>query len=355
VTAELSRNADVDTVVASGRDAAAAARIADIMGGPGGKVSALALDVTDENSLVRAARDADVVVGCAGPFYLLEMQCARAAIDAGTHYVSLNDDHPATERVARLDGDARDAGVTIVSGCGFSPGITNFLVALAEDQVDTVEEIAISIANSSADGAGPAGSLHFVATMAEEAPAISDHEPDHGPAATAPKLVFFPEPVGWVETFRCGHPEVITLPARHPDLSSLHCRMGLTERAVMDVLRASLVTGFLATDRNRRAWLRLTEPMRPFVEALPPRGAAWTAARVDVRGNKDGRSQTISYGVVDHLANLGSIPLARAAVQLAGREGGGVLAPEEVFEPKAFLSALVERGIRLARLEPHLV
>jgi hypothetical protein len=131
--------------------------------------------------------------------------------------------------------------------------------------------------------------------------------------------------------------------------------MGLTERAVMDTLRASLATGLLTTDRKRRAWLRMSEPMRPFVEALPPRGAAWTAARVDVRGSKDGRTLTISYGVVDHLANLGSIPLARAAVELAGRKGGGVLAPEQVFEPKPFLNALVQRGIRLARLEPHLV
>jgi saccharopine dehydrogenase-like NADP-dependent oxidoreductase len=354
-TAELSRHPDVTGVIASARDGGAAARVAKLLGGSGGKVSALTLDVTDETGLIRAARDVDVIVGCAGPAYLLELSCARAAIDAGTHYVSLNDDHPATERVNRLDGDARDAGVTIVSGCGFSPGITNLLVALAGDEVDAVEEIAISIAVSSADGGGPAGALHFVTMMGGEAPAISDHEPDGAPAATSPKLVFFPEPVGWVETFRCGHPEVITLPQKFPDLSALHCRMGLTERAVMDTLRASLATGLLATDRSRRAWLRMSEPMRPFFEALPPRGAAWTAARVDVRGSKDGRTQTISYGVVDHLVNLGSIPLARAAVELATRKGGGVLAPEQLFEPKPFLNALVQRGIRLARLEPHLV
>jgi hypothetical protein len=53
--------------------------------------------------------------------------------------------------------------------------------------------------------------------------------------------------------------------------------------------------------------------------------------------------------------NLGSIALARATVEIAVRDVGGVVAPEQVFEPKPFLSALVERGIRLARLEPHLV
>lgn len=353
VTATLSRHPEVEAVVASARDGDTAEHLVGILGG--GKTRSLPLDVSDTSAVVRAARDADVVVGCAGPFYLLERDCVRAAIDAGTHYVSLNDDHTATEQIASFDAEARDAGVAIVSGCGFSPGLTNFLVALAADELDAIDEIAISVAASSGDHSGPAGALHLIATMSEDAPAISDHTLDRDRAATSPKLVYFPEPVGWVETFRCGHPEVISLPRRFENLRALHFRMGLTERAAMDMLRASLATGLLASERNRRAWLKLAEPTRPLIEALPPRGASWTAARVDVRGTSGGRSQTISYGVVDHLANLGSMPLARAAVELASYEGGGVLAPEDVFDHKAFLRAAVERGIRLARLEPHLV
>lgn len=355
VASELARDPNVDSLVVSARRDEAAQELGKILGGSSGKVSAITLEITEAPALIRAARDADVVVSCAGPFYLYEIDCVRAAIDAGTHYVSLCDDHVVTDRVLALNASARDAGVTVVSGCGFSPGITNLLASMATEELDSVEEIAVSIAGSSADPSGPATALHFVAMMAADAPEISDHAADLAAAGTSPKLVYFPEPVGWVETFRCGHPEVVTLPKVHSDLRALRFRIGLTERAAMDVARASLAAGLLATERNRRAWVRFSKPLRPFLESLPPRGAPWTGARVDVRGMLRGRSHTVSLAVVDRLANLATIPLAKAATEIVKTKGLGVKSPEEAFEPRAFLKALVGRGIRIARLEAERV
>lgn len=351
VSAELAQSPEMAELVLSARDESAADRLAAVLGRE--RVTAARLDVTDTSGFLDAAREVDVVVGCAGPFYLFETDAVRTAIDAGTHYVSLCDDHVVVDRVLALGSAARDAGVTIVSGIGMSPGLTNLLVALAASELDVVEEIDIAVAASSADTPGPATTLHFLAQMATPAPAISDHAPEEVPAGTVPKLVYFPEPVGWVETFRSGHPEVGTLPGTYPELRSLRFRIGLTERAAMDVVRASAVARLLATEKQRRLWLRLADPLRPALEAVPPRGAPWTAARVDVRGHSGSTPATVSLAVVDHLANLAAVPLAYAALEVgAGHLPPGVLSPEVAFDTKDFLKKVGERGIRIARLDP---
>ncbi|MDQ3940558.1 MAG: saccharopine dehydrogenase NADP-binding domain-containing protein [Actinomycetota bacterium] len=348
--AELARAAEVTSLVLSARDARAE-QLAEILGGIKENISHLQLDVTDRPALQAAMRNVDVVVSCAGPFYLHEVDCVRAAIDTATHYVSLCDDHVVIDRVVAQDAAARDAGITVVSGCGVSPGITNFLVAQAAQELDAVDEIELALAGSSADRSGPATVLHFIVQMSADATFISDYSNDRVPGATAPKLVYFPEPVGWVETFRCGHPEMTTLPLVHGDLRTLRYRAGLTERAAMDVLRASLATGLLSTEQNRRLWLKLSNPVRPLLESMPPRGAAWTGLRVDVHGQTNGRPRTVSFGVVDRLANLATIPLALAAVDVTKERGRGVRSPEQVFDPKRYLKSLIARGIRIARLE----
>lgn len=172
-------------------------------------------------------------------------------------------------------------------------------------------------------------------------------------AGTSPRLVYFPDPVGWVETFRSGHPEITTLPKTYPGLRSLRYRLGLTERAAMDVVRAATASGLLATEKQRARMLKMAEPMQPVLEMLPPRGAPWTAARVDVRGQSQGRSTTISLAVVDHLSNLAAVPVVCAALEVAsGQAPTGVMVPEKAFDAASFLRTIGERGIRVARLDP---
>jgi saccharopine dehydrogenase-like NADP-dependent oxidoreductase len=351
VAGELAREAGVERLVVTARSQESADKVASLLGSD--RVVGAALDLQDARRFVQLARDVDIVVCAAGPHYRFEIEAARAAIDAGTHYISLNDDQSATDRVTALDGAARDAGVTVISGCGVSPGLTNLLVALGAREMEKVEEIDVALAASSADAPGPGTQLHFFAQMSEPAAGISDHSTQIVRAGTSPRLIYFPDPVGWVETFRSGHPEVSTLPSEYPGLASLRYRVGLTERAAMDVVRASAVAGLLKTESGRTRMLTLAEPMRPVLEMLPPRGAPWTAARIDVRGPSGGRQTTVSLAVVDHLSNLATVPLVCGALEiLAGKVPTGVVVPERAFDPGAFLETVAERGIRVARLDP---
>lgn len=353
VAAELVRSGVAGEVVVAGRDGRRAAEVAALLGGPDAGVRAAALDALDP-ALGRALGGYDVVCSCAGPAHDVEVPALRAAIEAGASYVSLCDDHPATEASLRLDGDAAAAGVTAITGCGLSPGITNLLVALAASELERVEEAEIAVAASWADSTGPARADHLLFSLAQAAPVVSDHTATIDTGGGGPRLVYFPEPVEWVETFRAAHPEVVTLPAAYDSLTAAEFRLGLTESAVMDAVRAGVALGLARSDRGRRRWLRLTEPVRAVLERVPPSGPDWTAARVDVHGIAAGRAVTVSLGVADHVANLATLPLAFAAIDVGtgAVRAPGVRPADRALDARALLARLSARGIRIARLEP---
>ncbi|MGH2699219.1 MAG: hypothetical protein ACRDJL_08485, partial [Actinomycetota bacterium] len=290
-----------------------------------------------------ACAQADVVLNCCGPAHLTELPAARAAIEAGVAFVSLANDYAAVGAVALLDERARSTGARAVPGCALSPGITTLLVALAREELDDVEETEISLAYSYRDLPTPAHTAHLLHLLGTPVASISDRELVVDRTNGSPHLVYFPEPVGWVETLTCAHPEVHNLKAQ--GLPSLRVRMGLTERAAMDALRALAMA--------RLPSVPLTQRTLNLAHAVPPRGPRWSAARVDVVGQRQGRTATVSLGVVDHLINLAAAPLTLAALKLASEQHSpGVRSPAKAFDPRAFLAALGSRGTRVARLEP---
>lgn len=353
--AELLRHEEVDALTLSARREDVAERIARLLGGRNGKVATLGLDVTDRAALVQAAGGHDVVVSCAGPASEVELPAIQGCIEAGTPYVSLCDDHEATVASFELDDAAKGAGVTVVSGCGLSPGITNILIAYAAQTLARVEEVEAAVAYSLNDSPGDATMFHLLRELSRDAPYVSEFQSAQGKAGDLPRPVYFPEPVGWVETFTCGHPEPLTAPRVFPHLRAMRFRAGLTERAAMDALRAIAASRMRGTRATHPGGRLLRAPVR-MLRSLPPRGATWTAGRVDVWGERDGRAEVVSLGVVDHIANLASVPLAYVAVAIGN---GSVVKPgvstiEQVFEPGPFLGALARRGLRAARLTPEI-
>lgn len=344
---EFLRHPEVQQLTLAGRDADVLGRMADRMRGRA-EVSTAAFDLVGDE-LADHARGHDRIVSCAGPGYQLESRCVRGAVEAGVSYISLNDDLSAAQEVHEQHEAARANGVTILSGCGASPGLTDLLVKLASDELDEVEEVEVSFAASSADGGGTATDLHFLAMLDRAA----RDGADPGGGSRAPHPVYFPDPVGWIETFPCGHPEEMTVAASHPGLVAFRYQIGLAEKAVMDVVRAGIAARLTRGEFRRKLWLRSARPLRPVLEKLSPKAAPWTGLRVDVRGRSGGRSKTVSYAVVDHLENLASIALVQAAVDLPSQAPFGVVGADQVFEPRAFLRKVAARGLTFARLQPH--
>jgi NAD(P)-dependent dehydrogenase (short-subunit alcohol dehydrogenase family) len=338
--AELARREEVTDLIVTGLDYEPLHRFASLFGE---RVRPARVDAEDSDDVRAACSQADVVVNCAGPAYLTETAAVVGAIEAGAAYVSLCDDYAAAGAAIALDERARETGALVIPGCGLAPGLTTMLARLARAELDDVHEIELSLAPSFGDLPTEAHSAHLVHALSSPVPVLSEHEERIADSRGGPHLVYFPEPVGWVETVTCAHAEMHNL--RSPDLGALTIRLGLTERAAMDALRALSSSPFSTLRSARRALA--------VAHALPPRGPQWSAARVDVVGSSDGRTATVSLGVVDHLINLATAPLTLAAVELgSGRvEGSGVKSADQVFDPREFLASLGGRGIGVARLE----
>ena len=353
VAGELSRSDAVHRLVVSSRNGTTLERFAHNLGGAERGVFPLEMDVSKEDSLAVAGREFDVIASCVGPSYLYEEIVVSAAVAAGTACVSLGDDAATLQRLGESSDSAAAAGATIVTGCGLSPGLTNLMGRLAAAQLDEVDKIAIHVARSASDAGGPASLRSLVRTVAEGPPPPSRGPED--PNSATPRPSFFPDPVGWVETFGYDHPELATLRRSFPGVRSVEFRAGLAERAAMDLVRA--VAAVSRTEGSGGRSIAAAGLLRRVLERLPARSAEWTAARVDVEGRREGRPLSISYGIVDHLANLAALPMAQAALALGSGDTAapGVHAPDEVFGAKPFLRALSHRGLRIARLEPHAV
>jgi saccharopine dehydrogenase-like NADP-dependent oxidoreductase len=354
VSEGLAARAEVTELVIAGRNRSGIERTVERLANKAVVATAASVDVTDPNEVAAHATGADVAISCAGPFLARDASAAQGAIKAGVPYVSLGDDLTGTRNVLQLNESARAADVTIVTGCGFSPGITGLLVALAARETQVVEDVEISIGASLLDSKGRATAVHFLTALAQPAGMVFDHRFVQEPPASAPRLVFFPAPIGWVETFRCGHPEVTSLLETYPQVRSLQSRIGLEERAAMDLARVAAGAGVGRSERLTRAMLRLGRPVRPVLDRVPPKGARCTGVRVDVHGHEEGRATSVSFGIADRFALLAAVPVVQAAIELGTRHvtKAGVHTPDRLFEPGGFLRSLVDAGLRIMRLEP---
>ena len=354
---ELARSTEVDRVVVAGRARSALDEVHTLLGGPNGKAEPVMLRSPSASELEQLFRRVDVVASCAGPSGPLELQFVEAALAARVPYASLCDDPTVTRSALELDPTARRDGSTVVLGCGLRPGLTNLLHELAASEVDSVITASIAIAGSVSSGGGPASELHYLSALDEDVAVLSEGRLEISPGGSAPHLVYFPDPVGWVETFRCSHPEIFTLGRSHPTIKNLQWHFGLAEKPAMDTLRAAAALGLARSPGRRSNWLRMSASVKPLLERLSQGRGGWSAARVDVWGVRNGRPAEVSMAVVDHLSNLVAVPLAHIVVELGTRrvEKPGVWPPDQVLDASAVLAHLARRGIRIARLEPAVV
>lgn len=316
----------------------------------GPKCSARFLDANDHAGMVEAIRGHDAALGTIGPFYKYEVKMARACIEAGVSYVSICDDYDAAAEVLELDEAAKKAGVIAVTGVGWTPGITNVLARKAADELDEVDEIAISWGCHASDTTGKAVTLHYIHAVTGMIPTYINGRIARVPAGSGVERIRFPEPVGELEVFHAGHPEPITIPRY------------INARTV--TLKGGLVEGYLVALTNLLVKLRLTDTEKkkdmlgnffnrtlPSLENIGKPPQTGSACRVDVTGKKKGRWVHIVYGAAAHMDALTGLP-ASVAVQMIGEgkiEGKGVMGPEACLPPEEFVSRLRDKGIRFYR------
>jgi saccharopine dehydrogenase-like NADP-dependent oxidoreductase len=337
----------VEEVMVADLNLEAAQALADDLRGP---VQACRLNVLDRQELVDVMRGYDVALGFVGPFVYFERPLVEAAIEAGVHYVSIADDYEAARAALALDEGAKQAGITVITGLGNCPGLTNLLASKGARSVDRPKRVHIAWFGGADDAGGYANYRHAVHIFCGDVPSFEHGQEVLVRSGNGRETVEFPPPCGRLPVYYTGHAEPVTIPRNIPGLEEVTLKGGIwpnwLARAGISLVRAGLLRG----ERSQKFWADF------FYRVLPrlPRGKCNVSGfRVDVWGEKGGGEVHRWYAGVDCMKRITSIPAALGAVMVASGEieERGVFAPEVVVDPDTMLSRLQPYGIEVEQHE----
>ncbi len=314
----------------------------------GGKCRAAKVDADEHARMVETIRGFDVAMGTIGPFYKYERKVASACIEAGVHYVSICDDYDACSEFLALDEAAKQAGVTAITGVGWTPGITNLFARLGAEQLDEVEEIATFWACDPADTTGKAVTLHVMHALTGMVPSHVDGRLRNIRAGSGRERIRFPPTIGSVVVAHVGHPEPVTIP-RYLNCRTASSKGAMTDRFLTAVSRFAVGLGLTDTARKRDRIGGLFNALLPYLERIGKPRETCSTCRVDITGKKDGTWRHLAYGAAAHMDMLTCLPTS-VAVQMLGEgkiQQKGAFAPEACLPPREFLRRLRAGGVRL--------
>ncbi|MGI6614472.1 MAG: saccharopine dehydrogenase family protein [Dethiobacteria bacterium] len=351
---DLVRNAEIKQLTIADLNTEAAGKLASSLGDE--RIIVQRVDATSHENLVEVMRGHDVAAGALGPFYRFERPIIEAALEAGVDYVSICDDHDAAEAALELDGAAMEKGRRILTGLGWTPGITNIFARKGYDELEDVEAINVYWAGSSADSEGLAVILHTVHIFTGAVVSFQNGEFVEVKAGSGKEVVDFPAPLNKITTFHVGHPEPVTLPRYLKGVKEVTLKGGLAENYLNSLAKMMVALGLTATDARKQRLGKLMKKLMPLFPSDKKRSLS--GARVDITGKKNGRKTRITYAAVDNMRRLTGIPLS-IGVAMMGRgqiERRGVFGPEVdgAVDTEQFLKELALRDIKIERSETAL-
>lgn len=330
---QLAETDGVERILIADRDADAADAVAEAMG-----ELAEAVDWAPDRPLPAGVNVVASAVG--GPS---ERALFERAVEAGVPAAGCADDADTIHSLLDLDDAAREAGVTLVAGCGLAPGLADVLARHAADAVEVVEEIHVARAGS----AGPA--CRTALLQAGRGPVLEwrDGAWTRHRAGSGRQLVWFPSPVGGLDCHRADSGQGALLLDAFPTLRRASMRIasplgpgrqapGVRLLGHIPVVSTALTGGNVARRRE-------------------PDGD-WGAVWVEVRGRRGRSEEILVYGAVDRMAFAAGAVLAVAALWLAGLGAGSVSATgahglAALVDPVPFLGELSRRGVKAAVFE----
>ena len=323
------------------------------------KVSLIKIDVNDHNGLVRAIRDANVVINCAGPFYKTAVAVAKAAVEAKVNYIDICDDYEATDILFNSDIDqaAKEAGITVLTGMGSDPGTNNVIVKWYANQLDRVDEIALFWVVSIAELSGAAWD-HGLHMTIGKIPQYLDGKLEYVEGGTGEETAEFLEPLGTCQVRYVGHPQPLTIPRYIKEVKSVVIKGALIPSWVDELIKEQKETGFLGKEPIEVRGTKVVpyDLTLRLWDAIPKdrdKGPFASGLKVIVKGERKGKLVTYTADIVGRMAPGTGLPASIAALMLDAGDVKvkGVVAPEGCIDPKKFMAELLKRGAKIHQTE----
>ncbi len=359
---DLLASPGVERVGISGRNAAKAKAFAAAMRDD--RATAAPVDARDSAALIRELKRWDCVIN--STWYDLNVPIMEAAIEAGIHYCDLGGLYHQTLRQRKLDGRARDAGVTCVLGIGSTPGTMNVMGIYGASQLEQVDKVLLRSSGAVVSGGEPGTFVppYAIRTIFDEfsmdAPILRDGKIRFVPALSGLERSEFPPPVGVVEGYYTIHSELATMPKTIGkgvrDMDFIVAFPPQFRETIATLVRLGLASRQGVTVEGTK--VRPYDVASTVIDGLPK--PKEPELDVDIQrcvliGKRDGRPVTLRYeaitwphkkwnvggGVVD----TGIPPSIAAQWAVKGIiKIHGVVPPEIAFDPLPYFKELSARG-----------
>ena len=317
------------------------------------KVTSQFIDVADTEKVVELMKDHDVVINDVGPYAKYGVQTVKAAIDTKTNYVDICDVCDVTRNYLDLDDAAKEAGVSICTGFGGSPGITNLLAKYAADKLDEVDEIKVHWTVSMSDGFGEMVMAQVLSQFIGNVVQYLDGKYVDVPAGSGAEEVDFWGGVR-TEVYNSAHPEALTLPRYVPGVKTVVQKGGYfpnwTSKMFLNFIemgivnKETLVVGDVSIP-NRELMAMILKNASGFWKKAAE--LDYSPTNVVVKGKEKGDRVTYTYYLRGRAApGIGMLSSMCARMLCSGEiKAKGIVAPEGAADPKKFLGYVLKRGI----------
>ena len=341
---DLAQAEGVELVTIADRNLTAGRKLADKLQGAKAKVDVKAIDANDHHGLVEAMRGYDVAASALGPFYLFESKLVAAAIEAGVNYSSICDDWLAADQALNQYSEpARKKDITVITGLGTSPGVSNVGIRLMAQRMDKVNRAEVYVYMPLNAGGGPAVIGHTLFIMSGKIPSWRDGKRVMLNACSEERVVEFPR-FGAQKVWNMGHSEPVTVPHFIPGIKDVNFFMGFGAGSALLVWPAKM--GLFNSPGRRRFLEKIFERIE---HSGAPKEPEWGAVRIEVWGETGGKKAHETGFGVGQMRDATGLSLSVGALMLGRKEvlteEGGVYGPEACFEPTKFFSSMKERGI----------
>lgn len=351
----LASELDLELTVAD-LNLSAARRLAGELGLPAER--ARQFDAADPESVRDVVEGSELVFNGVGPYYRFGLAVARAAVAAGAHYVDICDEYDVAHALVtdrELDVEAQRRGLTVLTGMGASPGLSNLLGAWAVAELDDVDTLDFILGLPLIVDLGTTINAHMLHSLSGTVTQWTDGGYIEVPAWSDPIEVELLGQGGRHVFSSWGHPEAVTLPRFFPQVRRATSRFSWFQPEGNELYRTldrwglasdARIPGVEVPARQVTAALMSTDEGRVGMSVDWGNVAPVNVWHVSAAGTKDGVPTTVVIEAEldltrpqENSAALTAIPAAMGVLSLVRGEitRRGVVAPEAVLAPEPFL------------------
>ena len=326
------------------------------------------LDAHDREGVTALMRESNAVM-CALPYYL-NLEMARRAVDAGTHFCDLGGNTEIVFQQKELDGKAKAAGVTVIPDCGLAPGMVNIIAELGIRQLDKVRSLKIYVGGLPQHPEPPLnyqivysleGVLDYYTTLSW---VLRDGKRTRVKALSEREKVEFPRPIGELEAFHTAG-GLSTMAFRYEGKVPTMEYKTLRYPGHAQMMEAIRDLGLLDTHPVEVKGAHVA-PRDLFINVVGPRltkpnGRDLVALRVLVEGQKDGKVKKLGWELIDYFDDAHGISAMMRTTgyslsitgQMQARgeiQPAGVHTPDEAIPPARYIEELGKRGIMIREI-----